>query len=402
MNIPLAKPFIGEEECAAILKPLHSGWLVEGPHVQKFEQKFAAFTGATYATATSSCTAALHTAVTALRLQRGDEVIVPGFTWAATSNVVEYMGATPVFCDIDLGTFTMDVRRIEELITPRTKGIIPVHLFGLCADMDPLLDIAQKHHLWVVEDAACALGAHYRNMHAGNIGNLGCFSFHPRKSITTGEGGMIITNDEHLHEQVSSMRNHGADTSSRERFESSEKFRMADHPYLGYNYRMTDMQGALGVAQMERLEWILKQRKRLAYQYDTLLASLSWLRPQHVPSWATHGYQSYVCLFNPEEPTISNVEYLSQQRNAIMKYLASKGVASCQGTHAPFLLEYYTKKYGYTPNLCPQAFMADRLSIALPFYPQMLKEEQEYVVKCLREWKPRYSTHVPKVAPAMG
>jgi len=186
-KIPITQPVFGPAEEAAILAPLRSGWVVQGPFVKQFEEKFSAFTGARFSVATSSCTSALHIAVTALGLDPGDEVIVPAFTWVSTANVVEYLRAKPIFCDIDLRTFNIDARQIEMLVTPRTVGIIPVHLFGLCADMQPILEIARKHNLWVVEDAACAFGAWYHGQHAGTCGKMGCFSFHPCKSITTGE-----------------------------------------------------------------------------------------------------------------------------------------------------------------------------------------------------------------------
>jgi len=193
MKIPISKPLFGPEELRAVQLPLESGWVAQGVFVRQFEEKFSAFTAARFAIATSSCTTALHVAVAALDLKPGDEVIVPAFTWVSTPNVVEYMGAKPIFCDIDLSTFNIDPSQIESLISPRTVGMIPVHLFGLCADMELIQEIAEKHSMWVVEDAACALGAWYRGRHAGTFGEMGCFSFHPRKSITTGEGGMITT-----------------------------------------------------------------------------------------------------------------------------------------------------------------------------------------------------------------
>jgi perosamine synthetase len=184
-TIPITKPLFGREEEEAVIAVLRSGWVVQGKFVAQFENKFAAFTQSPHAIATSNCTTALHIAVATLGLKPGDEVIVPAFTWVSTANVVEYMGARPIFCDIDLATFNIDVAKIEELITSHTVGIIPVHLFGLCADMQPILEIAKRHKLWVVEDAACALGGWYHGHHAGTLGEAGCFSLHPRKSITT-------------------------------------------------------------------------------------------------------------------------------------------------------------------------------------------------------------------------
>ena len=183
IRIPIAKPFFDAADREAVLKPLESGWVAQGPFVRQFEEKFSAFSGARFSIACSSCTTALHVAVTALGLKPGDEVIVPAFTWVSTANVVEYLGGRPVFCDIDLRTFNIDTRQVETSITPRTVGIIPVHLFGLCADIGPVLEMANKHGLWMVEDAACAFGAKYHQRHAGTFGQMGCFSFHPRKSI---------------------------------------------------------------------------------------------------------------------------------------------------------------------------------------------------------------------------
>src|SRR5881394_3928340 len=181
MKVPITKPLFGAEEFEAVQKPLASGWVVQGPYVKQFKDSFNGFTGSHFSIATSSCTTALHIAVAALGLKPGDEVIVPAFTWVSTANVVEYMGARPVFCDIDPSTFNIDPHRIAALINERTVGIIPVHLFGLCADMNPILDLAREHGLWIVEDAACAFGARYQGQHAGTFGEMGAFSFHPRK-----------------------------------------------------------------------------------------------------------------------------------------------------------------------------------------------------------------------------
>src|SRR5881394_2111480 len=198
MKVPITKPLFGAEEFEAVQKPLASGWVVQGPYVKQFKDSFNGFTGSHFSIATSSCTTALHIAVAALGLKPGDEVIVPAFTWVSTANVVEYMGAKPIFCDVDLRTFNIDPAAIERLIGERTVGIIPVHLFGLCAEMDQILELARKHDLWILEDAACALGAWFEGKHAGTFGDAGAFSFHPRKSITTGEGGMITTEREDL------------------------------------------------------------------------------------------------------------------------------------------------------------------------------------------------------------
>ncbi|MEM7129633.1 MAG: DegT/DnrJ/EryC1/StrS family aminotransferase [Chloroflexota bacterium] len=385
MNIPITKPFFGEEEQLAIVKPLESGWVVQGPYVQEFEDKFAHYTGANQAVSTSSCTTSLHIAVSALELSPGDEVIVPAFTWISTANVVEYMGATPIFCDIDLATFNIDVTQIESLLSERTVGIIPVHLFGLCADMEPIRAVAQKHSLWVIEDAACAFGSWYHGQHAGTLGDLGCFSFHPRKSITTGEGGMITTQNESLATLSRTLRDHGASRTDLARHTGKAAFLLAEYNHLGYNYRMTDFQGALGSVQMDRAEWILAQRTRCTKVYDSYLAELPWLDAPVVPEESIHGYQSYVCLFNPQEPTLESVDQLHEQRNELMMVLESRGIATRQGTHAPVILGYYAEKYGLRAEQFPNAYLADRLSLTLPVYPQMTEKEQEYVLQNLKE-----------------
>ena len=378
-KIPITKPFFGAEEEAAILAPLHSGWVVQGPFVKEFEEKFSTFTKARFSIATTSCTTALHIAVAALGLKPGDEVIVPAFTWISTANVVEYMGAKPIFCDINLPTFNIDPGQIEGLITPKTVGIIPVHLFGLCAEMQPIQEIARKHNLWVVEDAACAFGAYYRGKHAGTFGEMGCFSFHPRKSITTGEGGMITTQREDFDQLARSLRDHGASRSDLSRHRGKAGFLLSEYNHLGYNYRMTDLQGALGYTQMDRAAWILETRSQRAQYYNQLLTEVEWLETPIVPDGLVHGYQAYVCLFRPEAPTLNNVDQLHQRRNELMMQLEAKGIATRQGTHAPVLQGYYTEKYALHPEQFPNAYLADRLGLTLPLYPQITEVEQALV-----------------------
>jgi len=383
--IPITKTFFGPEELRAVQLPLESGWVVQGPFVKQFEEQFSKYTNSKFSVATSSCTTALHIAVAALGLKPGDEVIVPAFTWVSTANVVEYMGATPVFCDVDLRTFNIDPNLVESLITQRTVGIIPVHLFGLCADMDPLMQIARKHSLWVVEDAACAFGGWYRNRHAGTFGDAGCFSFHPRKSITTGEGGMITTEREEIDSLSRSLRDHGASRSDLARHTEKAAFLLSEYNRLGYNFRMTDIQGALGCAQMDRAEMLLDARTQRANRYDEMLAELDWLDIPVVPEGYRHGYQAYVCLFRPEAPTLNNVDVLHRRRNELMMSLEGEGISTRQGTHAPVIQGYYAEKYQLRPEQFPNAFMADRLSLALPLFAQLTESEQGLVNERLRQ-----------------
>jgi perosamine synthetase len=382
-SIPITKPVFGPEELRAVQLPLENGWVVQGPYVEQFEELFSKYTGARFSAATSSCTTALHIAVAALGLKPGDEVIVPAFTWVATANVVEYMGAKPVFCDVDLRTFNIDPEAVETLINERTVGIIPVHLFGLCADMDQIPALARKNDLWILEDAACALGAWFQGKHAGTFGDAGAFSFHPRKSITTGEGGMITTEREDLDRLARSLRDHGASRSDLERHTTSSAFLLSDYRYLGFNFRMTDIQGSLGCVQMERAEGILEARRALAGVYDDALADIEWLKTPLVPEGYVHGYQAYVTLFCPEEPTIENVHRLHEERNRVMAGLEEQGIATRQGTHSPILTPLYSERYDLRPEDFPNSVIADRLTMALPLFPQMTEEEQAEVISRL-------------------
>lgn len=375
MKIPIARPLFGPEELRAIQRPLESGYVLQGPFVEEFERRLASYTGVPHAVASTSCTSALHLIVAALGVKPGDEVIVPAFTWVSTANVVEHMGAKAVFCDIDLETFNVDAAQLESLVTERTVGVIAVHLFGLSADLDPILELTRRRGLWLVEDAACALGSWYQGSHVGGFGVAGAFSFHPRKSITTGEGGMVTTTDDSIASLVRSLRDHGSERATAVADEE-DAFLLTDFPRAGFNYRMTDIQGALGCAQMDRLDEILDRRRELAARYDELLAGLDAFATPHVPDGYVHGYQAYVCLFRPDEPVPENVERLHRGRNELMRELERAGIQTRQGTHSPVLTAYYAQKYGLRPEQFPSSYAADRLSLALPLYPQMTEDEQ--------------------------
>ena len=384
-TIPITKPFFDHTEKDLIGQVLETGWVVQGPKVEEFERLLCAYTGSTHSVATSSCTTALHLALLATGVGPGDEVIVPAFTWISTANVVEYVGAKPVFCDIDLSTFNLNPEAVKASLSERTKAIIPVHLFGLCADMRSILEIAEQRGLAVIEDAACALGAWYFEKHAGTMGDAGCFSFHPRKSITTGEGGMLITANEEIATLSSVLRDHGGSITDRQRHDSATSFLLPEFAHLGFNYRMTDLQGALGCAQMDKVDWIMQERRRRAGAYDSALTGCEWLTVPRVPKGHVHGYQAYVCLFVPERPSLDNVEHLHSERNRIMAKLQKGGVATRPGTHAVHVQKYYAQKYGIAPDEFPQALLADRLALALPLFPQMTDSDQERVVNALTE-----------------
>jgi perosamine synthetase len=384
-RIPITKPLIGSEEAEAVAEVLASGWLVQGRRVHEFEAQFAAFTGAGNAVAATSCTTALHLAVAALGLQPGQEVIVPAFTWISTANVVEYMGARPVFVDIEPRTFNIDVDRAIAAVTDRTVGIIPVHLFGLCADMPRINELARERGLWVLEDAACGFGARIGRGHAGTLGTAGCFSFHPRKAITTGEGGMLTTQDAGLAEAARSLRDHGADRTDLERHSASDGTLLPAYRRLGFNYRMTDVQAAIGVVQLGRAQQVLATRRRQAERYDDALDQMPWLTAPHVPEGYTHGYQSYVAWFGEEGWETPDVQAASGRRNRYMSMLQERGIATRQGTHAAALQEFYTAKYGLQPSDYPVSFAADRLTVSLPMFATMTEDEQNYVVAALAD-----------------
>ncbi len=384
MQIPITKPWFDDDDFAAIRRPLETGWVVQGPYVRQFEQRFAAFTGAADGVACSSCTTGLHLALAALGLGPGDEVIVPSFTWVASANAAVYCGATPILVDIDLATFNVDPDAIEAAITSKTKAIMPVHLFGLAADMDPIMALAEEHGLAVIEDAACGLGSRHRGRHVGTIGDFGAFSFHPRKAVTTGEGGMLLARETRHIDRARVMRDHGASRSDHARHQDADGFLLSPFAELGYNYRMTDIQGALGTTQMKKAPAVLEQRIARARRYDEKLASLGWLRTPAAPEYATHSYQSYVCLFAPEAPTLDGLPKLHAARNRVMRFAAERGVATRQGTHAVHGLGYYARRFGYAPDDLPRSLMAEQLSITLPLYPQMTDEEQDHVIAVLK------------------
>jgi len=317
-------------------------------------------------------------------LAPGDEIIVPAFTWISSAYVALHLGLKPIFCDIRLDTFNLDPEALNACIGPRTRAIMPVHLFGMPAQMDQIMALAEAHDLRVVEDAACGLGAYFRGQHVGRFGEMGAFSFHPRKAISTGEGGMIISQSPQREARLRSLRDHGASISDRARHEGKAAFLLSEFKLLGFNYRMTDLQGALGETQMLKLPEIQRRRAALAVRYDRLLADLEWLQRPQVPEEMIHGWQSYVCLFRPEEPRLERMSALFERRNAMMMKMETQGVSTRQGTHAVHALDLFQERLGHHPEEFPRAWMAEHLSLTLPLFPGMSEVEQDYVVEQLR------------------
>lgn len=374
-RINIATPCLGEEEWQAMREPIMSGWLTQGPKVREFEQAFAERHNVKHALATTSCTTALHLALAALDIGPGDEVIVPAFTWIATANVVRYCDATPVFVDVDRQTYNIDPAGVAAAITSRTKAIIAVHLFGLCADMDSLREVTGD--IPIIEDAACAAGAAYKGQVAGSLGELGCFSFHPRKSITTGEGGMVTTNDDGLAEKVNVLRNHGASISEEQRHYGSQPYLLPDFNVLGFNYRMTDLQGAVGVVQLRKLDGFIAERQRWGTFYEQELAEVEWLRTPTVPSECDHAWQAYVCYVDEAKAPLP--------RNEIMALLEADGISTRPGTHAVHMLGFYREQYGIEPHDFPGARDCDQSTMAIPLHNQMAEADYRRVVECLRQ-----------------
>ena len=327
-TIQISLPSTGEDEWQAVRKPIMDGWLTQGPQVSQFEKDFAARHKVKYALATTSCTTALHLILAGLGVGPGDEVIVPAFTWVSTVNVVLYCGATPVFVDVDRKTFNLDPEAVSGKVTAKTKAIIAVHLFGLCADVDAVTKVAPG--IPIVEDAACAAGAGYKGRSAGMLGVAGAFSFHPRKSITTGEGGMVTTQDDALAERFNMLRNHGASISEEQRHHGPKPYLLPDFNLLGFNYRMTDLQGAVGVVQLQKLDQFISERQKWADYFITELACLDWLVTPDVPEGYKHGWQTFCCFVDETKAPMP--------RNDMMELLQEKGISTRNGTHAVHML----------------------------------------------------------------
>jgi len=376
-NVYISQPVLGEEEWLALKNPLLSGWVTQGPQVAQFEKAFSSIHGISHSLATTSCTTALHLALAAIGIGPGDEVILPAFTWIATANVIEYVGAKPVFIDIDPGSFNIDVAAIEERITSRTKAIIPVHLFGLCAEMDQIMRIGKQYGLYVIEDAACAIGAAYKGRKAGGLGDIGCFSFHPRKIVTTGEGGMCTTNDAQLSSKMSSLRNHGASVSEEERHVGPKPYLLPEFEVLGFNYRMTDIQAAIGLVQLGKLDAFIAERRYWADWYRDKLQEVSWMILPSISDKFEHSYQSFVCYVDQQKVAVS--------RNEIMEFLHGKGIHTRPGTHAVHMLKYYADKYDLDPGDYPNARDAYLHSLAIPLHNRMTEEDYRYVVETIKE-----------------
>lgn len=356
--INIANPIIGDEEIEAVTEVLKSGMLAQGAVVEEFQEKFAQYCEAKYGIATSSGTTALHTALVACGVEPGDEVITTPFTFAATSNSVLYSGAKPVYADIDEKTFNLDPEKIEEKITDKTKAILPVHLYGQPADLNPMLELAEKYDLKVIEDAAQAHGSTYHGKKIGSIGDAGCFSFYPTKNMTTGEGGMVTTNDEELAEKASMIRAHGES----KRYEQS---------LLGYNYRMTNIGASIGLVQLKNIEKFNEKRNENAKYLSDGMNSIDGITTPIIDDNVTHVFHQY---------TIQ----VSKDRDAFKDFLTEKGIGT--GVHYPIVLykQPYYQSMGITGN-CPVAEKAASEVISLPVHPSLTTDELDTIISAVKE-----------------
>lgn len=368
-NVSLSKPYIADSAINNAIRVLKSGWLTQGRYVAEFEDAIKKKTSSKYAVAINSATSGIHLSLLALGIKDGDEVIVPAFTWVATANAVELCNAKPVFVDIDPDTLNTNVERILEKITQATKAIIIVHLFGKPFDVLALKNKVPSN-IFIIEDAACALGAEIKQQPCGTMGIMGIFSFHPRKSITTGEGGMIVTNDHDLYLRIKMLRNHGQDCESHLSSPSS----MFDCPIVGFNNRMTDLQAAIGLAQMHQLDDIIKYRKELVGMYEKILSDNELLLLPSETRFEKHSWQAYVVLLK-----------CHNRRDYVMTQLENKGIETRPGTHAVHMLSYYKKKYNMQNSDYKNSYTAFQASISLPLHNHMTKDDVKYVSTNLLE-----------------
>lgn len=375
--IPYGTQNIEDEDIDAVISTLRSDYLSTGPKVKEFEEKFARYVGSKYAVAVSSGTAALHCACLAMGLQKGDEVITTPLTFIATSNAILYCQATPVFVDIDINTFNIDVNKIEEKITPNTKAIIPVHFAGTPCDMEKIIELANKYNLRVIEDAAHALGATYNNKKIGQIGDMTTFSFHPVKHITTGEGGMITTDNKALYDKLLLFRNHGM-TREKEQFVNEEKEKEGNWYYeqicLGYNYRLTDFQSALGIVQLDKMPKSIERRIEIANLYEEYLKAIPEIKIPYICDNENSVWHLYIIRIIDK----------SIDRKLVFNKLREKNIG-VNVHYLPVHCQPYYRKLGYSKGMCPVAENIYEEIITLPIHPKMTNEDVMYIINSIKE-----------------
>ena len=366
--IAIAKPYLIEEDAQAAYDTILTGWITQGPKVQEFEEQFAAYVGSKYAVAVSNCTTALHLSMIISGIGPGDEVICPSMSYIATANSIRYVGATPVFAEVQEATYNLDPEDAERKITSKTKAILIVHQIGLPADIDAFKMLCDKYNLKLIEDAACAIGSTYKNAKIGSHSELVCFSLHPRKVISTGDGGMITTNRKDYSDRLKLLRQHGMSVNDRVRHES-KKLVFEDHVELGYNYRLTDIQAAIGIKQLNKLDWIIEERRKIASAYHEAFKDIDFFRlPSELPGYFTN-YQSYSIYLEDHCPI---------SRDVLMQSLLDTGIASRRGvmtTHRESAYRLICKDISL-----PISEKLQDNSIILPLYVPMENADVQYII----------------------
>ena len=374
--VPVARPVLDEREAEAARRAILSGWVTQGPEVAAFEREFAEAVGARFACATSSCTTALHLALLAVGTRPGDEVVTVSHSFIATANAVRYCGATPVFVDIEPGSFNMDPACVEAAIGDRTSALLLVHQLGMPCDLARLIEIARRHDLPVIEDAACAIGSEIRwdgrwERIGRPHGDIACFSFHPRKLLSTGDGGMATTSDEATDARMRQLRHHGMSVSDTVRHASSRVV-FETYPVLGFNYRLTDIQAAIGREQLKRLPDLVARRRELADRYRARLGAVSGVRVPVEPEWARSNWQSFAVTLDP-----------SIDQHTVMQRMLDEGIATRRGAMNAHSEAAYPPGSWRAPARLAASERATERTVVLPLYHQMTIDEQDRVVRAL-------------------
>ena len=366
--IPIAKPYITEEEAQAAYDTILTGWITQGPKVAEFEEKFTKYTGAKHAVAVSNCTTALHLSMIVAGVKSGDEVICPSMSYIATANCIKYVGATPVFAEVG-EDYNIDIEDVKTKITSNTKAILIVHQIGMPADIDAFAQFCKEKNLILIEDAACAIGSSYKGKKIGSHSDLVCFSFHPRKVISTGDGGMITTTNQAFADRMKLLRQHGMSVSDRVRHQSSNII-FEDHLEVGYNYRMTDIQASVGIKQLEKLDWIVEERRKIAEKYLEGLKNMDCIR---LP------FESEDKFYNVQSFSIYLKENCPIERNDLMQALLDLGISSRRGIMTTHRETAYNSENYFLPI---SEDLADR-SIILPLFVPMNDEDVEFIIENL-------------------
>jgi perosamine synthetase len=368
--IPITKPYFDACESLAAKATVESGWVTQGPKVAEFERAVAAYCGTLEAIAVCNCTAALHLSLLVLGVGPGDEVICPSLSFIATANSIWQTGATPVFAEVDPRTYNLNPDAAAAAVTPRTKAILVVHQIGQPADIDRFVNIGAKYGVHIVEDAACAMGSRYKGLPIGGHSEMACFSFHPRKVLSTGEGGVITTNNATHASQLRLLRQHGMSISDSVRHSTTQVI-TERYVCAGYNYRLSDVHAAIGIEQMKKLDWIVARRRELASRYTFALGNHPWLRPPYVPSYAEPNFQSYTIRLTEDAPI---------SRDELLQWLLDRGISSRRG----IMLSHTEPAYaGQSTSTLPFSECASGRTALLPLYPQMTEDEQTYVLGAL-------------------